>query len=109
MARDVVSAEEMQRIATAVRNAADRIEDAVKTMQNTDPPMADVLIHATTFMNQTMPRLIDWAVNVQMEARVQSESFVLGVTSRAAINKTTNDRRKARESTKKSATKKPKG
>lgn len=117
MARDVVTADELQRIATAVRNAADRIEDAVKTMRNASPPMDEVLIHATTFMNQSMPRLIDWAVNVQMETRVQSESFALGVRSKAEKNKIENDRRKARESAskqaepalKKTATKKRRG
>lgn len=115
MARDVVTVEELQRIATAVRNAADSIAEAVRLMGDTDPPTPEVLIHAGTFMNQTMPRLIDWSVTVQSEARSQSQAFALGVRSSAAFHKADNDRRKAlavakkaAETPAKQATKKPK-
>jgi hypothetical protein len=107
LARDVVTVEELQRIANAIQNAATSVAAAVRLMRESDPPNPEILVHAATFMNQTMPRLIDWSVTVQSEARVQTEAFGLGVRSTAFQSKSSNDRRKARESASKQAASAP--
>lgn len=99
----MVTVEELQRIANAIQDAATSVAEAVRLMRESDPPNPEILIHAGTFMNQTMPRLIDWSITINSEARVQTQAFCLGVRSTAVLNKQSDDRRKARAVAKKAA------
>lgn len=94
MSRASIAVDDLESLASNVRESLARIDEAIALIRECEPALPAILIHAETFRKQVVPRLFDWSLVLEKEAKSQVNSHRLGVRSRAEQIRAEHDRRK---------------
>lgn len=105
MARNQHSPEELEKIATEIGEACDRLRGIASSMRVAK--VDSVLIHSATQLNFHIPEIIRWAEKSEVDARAQIRSILAENEPKVVAKKRYNDKQKlaaAKKPTKKKAT-----
>ncbi len=97
MSRASIAIDDLESLASNIRESLARIDGAIALIRECEPALPSLLIHTETFRKQVVPRLFDWSLALEKEAKSQVNSHRLGVLSRAQQIRAEHDRRKQRE------------
>lgn len=105
MSREPTTADELDAIAVALREASETVRSASQMIRKVGMPT--VLVHTNTFMTRYLPKVVDWAETTLGDARKQTRQHAVGAVLTAEIDKATYQARKVREAKKKDDAKSP--